>query len=113
MSATEPFTVTLETGEGERSFPCNRDEFIWDAAARRGIALPAICHQGRCLTCAGRILSGRVDQSKADSYFPADHAANFVLLCTATPCSDVRILTHQQWAMRRHRLQHNLPAPYA
>jgi ferredoxin len=113
MRKAESFTITLETSEGERSFTCNRNEFIWDAAARNGIALPAICHQGRCLTCAGRLLSGKVDQSKADSFFHADREANFVLLCTAKPCSDLRILPNQQWVMRQHRLQHHLPAPYA
>jgi|SRR5579884_1865490 len=113
MRKAESFTVTLETSEGERSFTCNRDEFIWNAAARNGIILPSICHQGRCLTCAGRIVTGTVDQSKADSFFPADAAAKFVLLCTAKPCSDLRIITNQQWAMRQHRMQHGLPAPYA
>lgn len=113
MHGKESFTVTLETSEGERSFTCSRNEFIWDAAAKNGIELPAICHQGRCLTCAGRLLSGTVDQSKADSFFAADRKANFALLCTAKPCSDLRILTDQQWAMRQHRVLHNLPAPYA
>ncbi|MBV8551123.1 MAG: 2Fe-2S iron-sulfur cluster binding domain-containing protein [Acidobacteriaceae bacterium] len=99
--------------EGERSFSCGRDEFIWDAAARHGIRLPAICHQGRCLTCAGRLLSGTVDQSRANSYFDEDRRAGFVLLCTARPSSDLRILTNQQWVMRAHRRQLGLPAPYA
>jgi ferredoxin len=113
MAKSEFVTITLETREGERSFPCGRNEFIWNAAARHGIVLPSICHQGRCLTCAGRLLGGTVDQSKADSFFPADREAKFVLLCTAKPCSDVRILTDQQAAMRAHRLQQRLPAPYS
>ena len=63
MNGTEAYLVVLEAPEGERSFECNADEFIWDAAARNGIVLPAICHQGRCLTCACRVLSGVIDQS--------------------------------------------------
>jgi len=84
-----------------------------NAAARNGIRLPSICHQGRCLTCAGRLLSGTVDQSKTDTFFPEDYAAGFVLLCTAKPLSDLRIVTHQQWAMREHRVALQLPAPYS
>ncbi len=110
---TQPFLVSLETPEGERSFPCNQDEFIWDAAAHHGITLPAICHQGRCLTCAGRLLRGSVDQSSANSFFPEDREAGFVLLCTAKPRSDLRIRTHEQWRMRQHRAKLGLPAPYA
>jgi len=33
------------------------EEHIWDAAFKAGIHLPALWHQGYCLTCAGRILS--------------------------------------------------------
>jgi ferredoxin len=113
MNERESYLVVLETPEGERSVQCNPDEFIWNAAARNGIRLPSICHQGRCLTCAGRLLSGTVDQSRADTFFPEDKAAGFVLLCTAKPRSDLRILTHQQWIMREHRTALQLPAPYS
>ena len=112
MQQQETYRVTLETPEGERNVECRSDEFIWNAAARNGIILPSICHQGRCLTCAGRLLSGRVDQSAANSYFPADKEAKFVLLCTAKPLSTLRIHTHEQWAMRQHRAKLGLPAPY-
>jgi ferredoxin len=89
------------------------NQIIWDAASAQGIALPAICHQGRCLTCAGRIIGqGKVDNSRADSY-PADAKAGFALLCTAVACSDVRIRTNQEDEMRKHRLALGLPAPYA
>ena len=107
------FLVVLETQQSERSFLCNRNEFIWNAAARNGILLPSICHQGRCLTCAGRLLSGAVDQSSSNSFFPEDKQAGFVLLCTAKPCSDVRIRAHEQSVMREHRAKLGLPAPYS
>ena len=34
--------------------------------------LPAICHLGQCLTCACRVLSGVVDQTSSNLYFPED-----------------------------------------
>lgn len=105
--------VALETSGGERRFECGEHEFLWDAAARNGIVLPAICHQGRCLTCAGRLLSGQVDQSASAAYFDADREAGYVLLCTGTPRGPVRIRTHQQEEMREHRLGLGLPAPYS
>jgi ferredoxin len=50
-------------------FDCSEDEHIWDAADDDdGIALPAICHQGRCLTCAGRLLEGMVEHDHPDAY---------------------------------------------
>jgi ferredoxin len=107
------FRVELRSPDGVRIIYCGQDEFIWNAAARFGIKLPAICHQGRCLTCAARLIEGDVDQSAAVSYFQADRDAGFILLCTARPRSDVVCETHQQWAMRAYRKSLGLPAPYS
>lgn len=106
------FRVDLDTPEGPQLLFCGADEYVWDVAARNGIPLPAMCHQGRCLTCAAKLLSGAVDDWDADSYFTADEEEGFVLLCKAKPRSDLKILTHQDDAMRRHRLAEGLPAPY-
>jgi ferredoxin len=113
MTTRQLFHIDLDSPDGRHSIECGDDEYIWDAAARDGILLPAICHQGRCLSCAARLTQGRVDQTDADAYFPEDRAHRFALLCTAKPRSDLRILTHQQSQMRRHRLSLGLPAPYA
>jgi len=113
MNGTEGHLVVLDTPEGERSFVCNEDEFIWNAAAHNGIVLPAICHQGRCLTCACRIVSGLVDQTSSNSFFPQDKKAGFALICTGKPRSDLRLCTHQQAKMREHRSRAGLPSPYA
>jgi ferredoxin len=98
---------------GDSTIDCDQGEFVWNAAARVGITLPSICHQGRCLTCAARLIAGEVDQSAAASYYPEDRQAGFVLLCTARPRSDLQVETHQADAMQRHRIAHGLPAPYA
>lgn len=108
------YNVTLIMPTGERTVQVRADEHIWDAAARQGIKLPALCHQGHCLTCAGRLEApGRVDQSDSEAYFPEDREAGYVLLCTGEPCSDLRIRTHQQLEMRQHRLELGLPSPYS
>ncbi|HLJ16303.1 MAG TPA: 2Fe-2S iron-sulfur cluster-binding protein [Bryobacteraceae bacterium] len=113
MGNARSFRIVLQTPAGRYSIDCDEDEFIWNAAARMGIQLPAICHQGRCLTCAARLIQGEVDQTASSSYFPEDRAAGFALLCTAQPRSDLILETHQQWAMRRYRKAHGLPAPYS
>ncbi|HEV2275432.1 MAG TPA: 2Fe-2S iron-sulfur cluster-binding protein [Acidobacteriaceae bacterium] len=113
MTKERSFLITLETPEDLRSFPCAQDEHLWDAAAACGILLPAICHQGRCLTCAGRLLDGIVEHDDPDAYFDEDKFAGYILLCRAVPRTDLRIRTHQEWQMREHRIAHGLPAPYA
>jgi ferredoxin len=114
-SESTSFKVLLLRPDGEHSIQVGREEHIWDAAFAAGIRLPALCHQGRCLTCAARLLDGdgEVDQSDSASYFPEDREAGFVLLCTGKPRSDLRLQTHQQSEMRKHRRQKHLPAPYS
>ena len=98
----------------EKSIQVSPDQHIWDAAFAAGITLPALCHQGRCLTCAGRLEGpGEVDQSDSVSYYPEDREAGFVLLCTGKPKTSLRIRTHQAHEMREHRRQKKLPAPYS
>jgi ferredoxin len=108
------FPVLLVLPDGERSIEASPDQHIWDAAFAAGIVLPALCHQGRCLTCAGRLENGgEVDQSDSATYFPQDREAGFVLLCTGKPRSALRIRTHQQHEMREFRRKKKLPAPYS
>jgi ferredoxin len=108
------FRVNLLTPAGEHVVEVAADEHIWDAAYAQGVRLPALCHQGWCLTCAGRMEGpGEVDQSDSVTYFPEDREAGFVLLCTGKPCSELTIRTHQAVEMRKHRLRKGLPAPYS
>lgn len=110
----ESFQVTLLLPHEERSIRVGADEHIWDAAMRQGVSLPALCHQGWCLTSAARIEgAGEFDQADSVGYYPADREAGYVLLCTCKPRSDLRVRTHQARAMRAHRIEKGLPAPYS
>jgi ferredoxin len=110
----QAFDVTLVTPYGPRLIRARVSEHIWDEAKAAGVNLPAICHQGRCLTCAGQLLEpGEFDPSDAVSYYPQDREAGYILLCTAKARSNLRIRTHMQTEMRAHRKKMGLPAPYA
>ena len=64
--SSEPivFDVQLLLPHGERLIRVGREEHIWEAAFAAGVVLPALCHQGRCLTCVARPEGpGEVDQS--------------------------------------------------
>jgi ferredoxin len=115
MDSTDSYRVSLHLSDSSvRELSVPADQHIWDAAHSAGIELPSICHQGRCLTCAGRLLKpGEFDASDAVAYFPQDRERGFILLCTAFPRSDLEIVTHQQFAMRQYRRQQGLPAPYS
>jgi ferredoxin len=114
--AQEPksFAVVLLLPQEERLIQVRTDEHIWDAAFATGIVLPAMCHQGYCLTCAAKLVGeGEIDQSDSLVYFPDDRAEGFVLPCTGKPRSAVTIRTHQQTEMRKSRKRRGRPAPYS
>ena len=105
------YQVTFVTNGREVRTDVREDEYLLDAAAAAGLELPFMCLQGWCTTCAGRVLAGQVDQSEALRIYPQDQGAGFVLLCSAFPRSDLRILTHQKEALRALRRALGLPTP--
>lgn len=105
------YQVTFEFSEGETTIAVRDDEFILDAARRAGLILPSLCERGWCITCAVRIESGCVNQSAALRYYEADRQAGFALICTARPCSDLRLRPGATEEMRQHRDAHHLPVP--
>ncbi len=105
------FRVELVTPTGVHVVRVAADEHILDAAEAQGVDLPATCRQGWCVTCAARLLEGDVDNSDALRYYPEDREAGFVLLCTARPRSDLRVVTHAKQELVQHRVRLGLPVP--
>lgn len=67
---------------------------ILQSALEQDIDLPSSCNAGVCTTCAARVLDGQVDHGDAMGLGPELQEKGYVLLCVASPQSDLRIETH-------------------
>lgn len=59
------------------------NQTILDAAEQAGLPLPVGCRYGACITCAAKLIDGKIDQPQALCLKPDQLEAGFVLLCVA------------------------------
>ena len=62
-----------------------KDEAIIDAVENLGYLLPIGCRYGGCITCAAKLIHGKVKQPNATALNKRQSQDGYILLCVARP----------------------------
>jgi CDP-4-dehydro-6-deoxyglucose reductase, E3 len=80
--------------KNNKTFTCDKDTTIFDAAKRNNINLEHSCLSSRCRSCIVKVLSGQTINKENELVLSEeDKKNNFVLSCNAKPLSNIELDT--------------------
>lgn len=84
------YTVTI-ANRGGAQFDVEAGRRLLDNLREQGLDLPYGCRYGGCVTCAAKLIAGRVDQRRQVALNNRQINDGYVILCVARAMSDITI----------------------
>ncbi len=82
-------TRTIRIGNREGgSFEVDARRPLLDTLREQGVDLPYGCKYGGCITCAAKLIEGKVDQRRQVALNNRQINNGYIVLCVARPLSD-------------------------
>ena len=69
-------------------FQVEPNQPLLDSLRDQGVDLPYGCKYGGCITCAAKLISGKVDQRRQVALNNRQISDGYIILCVARPISD-------------------------
>ena len=85
---SKPAQYQVELRNSGVTLTVRDDQSIYDAAIDAGVQLPIGCRYGGCITCAAKLIEGKVRQPGATALNKRQSEHGYVLLCVAQPRTD-------------------------
>lgn len=83
------FDIVLKN---DKSFSCDSDTTIFDAAQKAGVILEHSCLNARCSSCVVKVLSGKIKNLKEELVLTEEEKKqNFILSCNSIPLSNLKL----------------------
>ena len=80
-------TITL-ANRGDTALVVDERRPLLESLRDQGVDLPYGCKYGGCITCAARLVDGKVDQRRQVALNNRQIADGYVILCVARPLGD-------------------------
>ena len=78
--------------KNNKTFTCDKDSTIFEAAKKSNIVLEHSCLSSRCRSCVVKVLSGKTFNMEEELVLTEeDKKENFVLSCNAVPLTDIEL----------------------
>ena len=81
------FTITL-ANRGGVAFEVDHRKPLLQSLREQGVDLPYGCKYGGCITCAAKLIAGKIDQRRQVALNNRQLTQGYVVLCVARPLTD-------------------------